>query len=214
MTRILVFGDSITYGAWDKESGWVQRLRKLIDKKNISDPINADFLIYNLGVSSDTSQSVLERFESEIKSRSRGNEELILIFAIGINDSHYIHSKNNFTYTHQEFQDNLQNIISLAKNYSSKIIFLGLTPVDDSKMDPSPWNKDESYKNEYIQEFNNIIKSVCKKNDVYFIEIFKKLIKKDYKNLLIEGLHPNTNGHKKIFQIVKNFLIKNKIIKI
>lgn len=214
MSQILVFGDSIVYGAWDKDSGWVQRLRKLVDKKNISDPINSDLLIYNLGVSSDTSQSVLERLEFEIKQRSKRNEELVLIFAIGINDSHYIHSKNSFTYAHKEFQSNIQNIISLAKNYSSKIIFLGLTPVDDSKVDPSPWNKDESYKNEYVQKFNDIIKSVCKKNNIYFIEIFNKLIKKDYKNLLIEGLHPNTNGHKKIFQIVKSFLIKNKIVNI
>jgi len=29
MVNILVFGDSITYGAWDEEGGWVQRLRKL-----------------------------------------------------------------------------------------------------------------------------------------------------------------------------------------
>ena len=31
--NILVFGDSITYGAWDKEkSGWVNRLRLALEK--------------------------------------------------------------------------------------------------------------------------------------------------------------------------------------
>ena len=38
MTCLLVFGDSITYGAWDLEGGWVQRLRSFIDKKNLTDP--------------------------------------------------------------------------------------------------------------------------------------------------------------------------------
>jgi len=30
--------------------------------------------------------------------------------------------------------------------------------------------------------------------------------------LLEDGLHPNSEGHKKIFESVKEFLIKNKII--
>ena len=38
MGRILIFGDSITYGAWDKEGGWVQRLRKFLDERNLTDP--------------------------------------------------------------------------------------------------------------------------------------------------------------------------------
>ena len=54
MVQILIFGDSIAWGAWDKEGGWVQRLRKLIDEKNLSDP---EFycLVYNLGVSGNKS---------------------------------------------------------------------------------------------------------------------------------------------------------------
>lgn len=29
--RILVFGDSIVYGAWDTEGGWAERLKKRED---------------------------------------------------------------------------------------------------------------------------------------------------------------------------------------
>ena len=32
MDKILIFGDSICYGKWDKEGGWVTRLRKYIDQ--------------------------------------------------------------------------------------------------------------------------------------------------------------------------------------
>lgn len=35
MVQILFFGPSTTYGAWDSEGGYVQRLRKYLDKKVI-----------------------------------------------------------------------------------------------------------------------------------------------------------------------------------
>jgi len=34
----------------------------------------------------------------------------------------------------------------------------------------------------------------------------------DYKGLLEDGLHPNSTGHKKIYEIVKGFLVENRII--
>jgi len=204
MKIILIFGDSITYGAWDKEGGWVARLRKFINKKS------SEYLIYNLGISGDTAENLLKRFESETEQRVEGEED-IFIFAIGLNDSQFIHSKKNTRFSLQEFKNNIQKIISLAKKSSPKIIFLGLTPVDEKKT--VPWSEDKSYKNEYIQKFNEIIKTICNENNAYFIEIFERLIKINYKKLLDDGAHPNSKGHEKIFKSVKDSLIKNKIIR-
>ena len=47
--EIIVFGDSIAYGAWDKEGGWVQRLRKILDVKTLSNP-DQFYLVYNLSI--------------------------------------------------------------------------------------------------------------------------------------------------------------------
>jgi lysophospholipase L1-like esterase len=211
MVRILVFGASITYGAWDKEGGWVQRLRKFLDEKTLTDP-NFYCIIYNLGISGDTTEDLLERFEFETKQRLKEEEKTIIIFAIGTNDSQFIHSQNSLRHSPQKFQNNLQKLVNLARKFSSKIIFVGLTPVDELKVDPIPWDTDKSYKNEYIQKYNEIIKSVCKKNKIYFIEILEKFVKLDYKDLLEDGLHPNSKGHQEIFEIVKDYLIQNKII--
>jgi lysophospholipase L1-like esterase len=211
MTQILIFGDSITYGAWDKEGGWVQRLRKFLDEKNLTD---SDFycLVYNLGVSGNNSEDLLERFEFETKQRLKEDEETIIIFAIGINDSQFVHSKDKHGVPIDKFKDNIQKLISLAQKFSSKIIFVGLTPVDETKTAPIPWNADVSYKNEYIQKYNETIKTICEENKIYFIEIFEKLKELNYQELLEDGLHPNSEGHKKIFEIVKDFLIKNNLV--
>ena len=84
--RIFCFGDSITYGKWDaKHCGWVQRLRRFLDKNW---EIYGDNLVYNLGVSGDTTKNLLTRFEFEIEQRLKEEkEEVLIIFDIGINDS-------------------------------------------------------------------------------------------------------------------------------
>jgi len=69
-----------------------------------------------------------------------------------------------------------------------------------------------SYKNEYIRKYDEIIKTVCEENKINFVEVFRKFKELNYQNLLDDGLHPNSAGHQKIFEIVKDSLIKNKII--
>ncbi len=211
MTRILIFGDSITYGAWDREGGWVQRLRKFLDEKNLTEP-DVYYLIYNLGVSGNTSEDLLERFEFETKQRLKEHERTIIVFAIGLNDSQFVHSKSSHRVPIDRFKDNIQKLIKLARKISSKIIFVGLTPVDEDKTTPIPWDDDKSYKNRYIEKYNEVIKKACKENRIYFIEIFEKLKSFDYQELLEDGLHPNSNGHEKIFEIVKDFLIENGLV--
>jgi len=223
MSQILVFGDSITFGFYDKEGGWVQRLRKFLDEKLLNELETLDkkvlrklkapyFFVYNLGISGNTTEDLLERFEFETKQRFGDNKEIMFIFSIGICDSEYIHSKNSLRFSPQKFEDNIQKLINLAKKFSPEIIFVGLTPVDETKTIPIPWATNKSCKNEYIQKFNEIIKSVCKENKIHFIEIFEKIVKLDYKKLLEDGLHPNSKGHQEIFEIVKDYLIQNKII--
>ena len=206
MVQILIFGDSITYGAWDKEGGWVWRLRKFLDENY------EDYLIYNLGISGNNTDDLIERFEFETKQRLKENDETIIIFAIGTNDSQFVRSENKNRIVLEKFKDNLQKLINLAQEFSSKIIFVGLTPVDETKTTPIPWNTDKSYKNEYIQKYNETIKNICDENKIYFIEVFEKLKETNYQELLEDGLHPSSVGHQKIFEVVKDFLIENKII--
>lgn len=212
MSQILVFGASITYGAWDREGGWVQRLREFLDEKNLSDP---DFycLTYNLGISGDTAEDLLERFEFETKQRFKEAEDTIFIFDIGLNDSQFIHSKKGLRFSPDEFKSNIKKLIGKAKKLSNlDIIFVGLTPVDESKVNPIPWAEDKSYRNEYVKQFNDLLKSVCKEENVHFIEVFEDWMQRNYELLLDDGVHPNSEGHKEIFEAVKEFLAANKML--
>lgn len=47
---------------------------------------------------------------------------------------------------------------------------------------------------------------------VPFTNIFEEFERQYYKKLLFDGIHSNSKGHQKIFEIVKDYLIKNKMI--
>ena len=189
--NILIFGDSITWGAYDPEQGgWATRLRNYFEEQD------NDVAVYNLGISGDTTADLLARIEVEAKSR----EPNLIIFAIGINDAQFIHSTNGLRVSLDEFQQNLAKLLALAKKFTNKVVFVGLTKVDESKTAPIPWNTAKSYTNENIERLDNVIKKFCEDTKLKFIPM-ESIVGNDD---LIDGLHPNTKGHIKIFNQMKS----------
>jgi lysophospholipase L1-like esterase len=182
-----------------------------LDAKTITNPRIFYCKIYNLGISGDTTENLLKRFEFEAKQRIR-EKIVIIIFEIGINDSLFFKDKKKLTTPPKIFRRNIQKLIKLSRKFTDKIVFVGLTPVIESEVNPLPWHKEVSYKNEYISKYNEIIKTLCKENKVFFIDTLTMWINSNYGILLEDGVHPNSEGHEKIFEIVKEFLIKNKVI--
>jgi lysophospholipase L1-like esterase len=209
MSQILIFGDSITYGASDLEGGWASRLRKYVDHKGLTDPEYYN-LVYNLGISGNNTTDILKRFEFEVQQRIKEEGETAIIFLIGTNDSQLF--KGKFRTELEQFERNLKELYSLAQKYSQKIIFVGLFPIDESKTTPVAWHKEKFYKNEYIKAYNDSVKDFCQKNAIIFIKIFENFIDKDYKSLFDDGIHPSSEGHRQMFEIIKDGLIKNNII--
>lgn len=199
MTTICIFGDSITWGAVDPEhGGWVARLRNYFETSNY------DIDVYNCGVSGDNTDDLLQRFKIEAIAR----EPNIIMFAIGINDSQYIKSKDNNRINLDKFQNNLKELVNRAKKFTDKIIFVGLTVVDESKTMPIRWDNVKFYDVDNVSRYNSAIKKACQINNLFFIDMLDLLKHED----LEDGLHPNSRGHKKMFEKIKEFLLKKKIV--
>jgi len=193
------------YGAWDEEGGFIARLRKFFDSHS------QENFVYNLGVPIDeTSEKLIKRFELEAAARTSPGfeEENITIISIGTNDAQFLRSENKTRVSENKFEKNIRKLISLARKFSSKIIFIGLIGVDESKVNPIPWAPDKSYKNEYIKKYDDLLEKICNDENVYYIKLFGKIPKE----LLEDGCHPNSEGHKMIFEIIKKFLVEHNII--
>ena len=198
-TTICLFGNSITWGAGDLGGGgWGARLRNYFETNKF------DIELYNLGVSGDTSDDLLKRFKIESAAR----EPCIIIFAIGVNDSQYINSKDNPRVPFEKFQSNLQKLIDQAKKFTSKIIFVGLTKVDEFKTRPIPWSVTKYYNEKNAKLYDSKIKEVCEENNISFLKMYDLLNDSD----LADGLHPNPAGHEKMFLRIKEFLLSKKLI--
>jgi len=190
---ICIFGDSTAWGAWDTEKGgWVNRLWLDVAKR-VEDYVE----IYNCSVSGGTTETILERFESEAKIRNAD----ALIFQTGGNDSAYENTPGNYLVSPEKFEENLREIIKRAKKITDNIIFMDLKNCDESKTMPVSWI-DVYYTNENIQKYSDIMKKVCSEERVMLLDL-EPLSNEDFD----DGLHPNTQGHIKIFNQVKDFLI-------
>jgi|SRR3989344_76028 len=194
MARILIFGDSITWGAVDSENmGWGNLLQRYLYSSS-----EGDISVYNLGISGDTTDDLLKRFRAECEAR-KTDEGLRIIFAIGTNDSRYINTKDNPEVAEEKFVKNLEYLIRSAREFTDEIVFIGLTDVDESKTIPIPWSPTKNYTSENIRKYSSVIKSTCERQRIPFIDMSGVVSREE----MPDGLHPNTEGHKKIFEKVK-----------
>jgi lysophospholipase L1-like esterase len=112
----------------------------------------------------------------------------------------------------ESFKENLKKLLEKSKKLTNKIVFIGLTPIDEQKVNPMPWAPGKSYMTDNLNKFDNALKILCQENRLCFIDINKKLTDLNYKELLEDGAHPNSEGHQKMFEIIKSSLLKNNII--
>ena len=195
--KICIFGDSITWGSCDNAGGgWVDHLKRFFMEKDIG--------VYNLGISGKKTEDLIPIIKKEAEARGAG----MIIFAIGINDAQFIHSKGDYYLSESEFEENIKELYKIAREVTEKIIFLGITSVDESKTCPIPWGPNKSYRNERIKKLDGIIENFCRQKDVKFIPLNDILDESE----LYDGIHPGVEGHVKIYERVRGELAKDNTI--
>ncbi len=197
--RICVFGSSIAHGHNDdKSGGWCNQL-KIYCLAN-----DSSFSVYNLSVSGAMSKDVVERFEFECGAR---HPEIALI-AIGMNDSTFDKNINNNRIILSETKKNLETLIKMSQSMDIQLVFIGLTSVAEELMSPVPWASNLSYNNTDIKKYDKIIETIANEHKTHYCYMYDLLQAED----LDDGLHPNAEGHKKMFERIKRFLIENKLL--
>jgi lysophospholipase L1-like esterase len=191
--NICIFGDSITEGLYDNEkNGWVNRLKEKFGNDEI----------FNFGISGDTTDDLLARFNRD----TSGKQLNAVMFAVGINDSIYLPKQKRNYVSFEKFEENLKTLAKKAKQHTKKIIFLGLTPVDESLTMPISWELEMHYSNDQVRKYNDVIKQFCRDEKIQFIDILDDFLKDDYRHMLSNGLHPNAEGYEWIAnKVAKNF---------
>ena len=180
-TVSIIFGDSISYGLYDKESlGWVNRVRLNLTNNHY---------LFNLAIPGQSSKDILDRFEIELKNRYNNLDNFKLIFAFGIKDALLLSKDNNHI---NIFKENVLKIIEISKKHTKDINFVGLIKLDFAIRN--------EYNLEDVIAIDNTLEEICKDNNLNYIKLID-LINEDE---LTDGLHPNSIGHKKISERILN----------
>lgn len=188
-----IFGDSVTQAAYIKDS-WVELFRKYLEKKLRGVYVN----VFNLGIGGNTTNDVFKRFKQESMFRTPSH----IVFAIGVNDSGYYKTPNKPIVSENKFKNNIKRLIKEAKKLTTNITFVGLVLGDDSVLKPFPESSlGESYDLSRVEKYNRILKELAEANSCKFIQLLDRLDPDDF----LDGLHPNDNGHKKIFEEIKKY---------
>lgn len=205
--RVLVFGPSVVQGFWDIDGGWAGRLRIHYDKLQMKGfPVEQPHVM-NLGISGEGTSSLLERIENEAKARANA-KGLAFVISVGDNDSSL--EGGELKSKPEGFKSEVEELIGKARQYSDKIMFVGLNSCDESLTNPVAW-ADIYFRNELRVSFEKITQELCEQQEVPFVPIFEIFYKKmtaGAKLLAHDGLHPNSAGHELIFQLVRPELDK------
>lgn len=175
--QIVLAGDSITdfynyyelFAAYRKESGK---------------------MIYNRGISGDTTNRLLERLQSNVLCL----EPEKVVYLIGTND---IACKASLEY----IADNIRKLITETKKHcpGCKIAVQSVYPVIDHR----------ERKNKDIIPLNELIKAVCREENVFYIDLYDKLCDESgsfSKKFTYDGLHPNVRGYEVITEGILEFI--------
>jgi lysophospholipase L1-like esterase len=204
MHVIYVFGDSITYGAWDMgASGWAAQLRAYLDSRK-DEPT---YYFYPLGIHGETTAGLVKRFDNEFDARRRKDDTTYtFIFAYGANDATWLTDQEKFKESLDGYANNITETIRKAKTVTENIFLIDITPVDEERS-ANLVKRNKSCLNKYVDMYNEKLYEVAQLNSTNIIEVNATFKQNEDSGLFVsDGLHPNEVGHSIILAKVKSSL--------
>ena len=201
MKNYIIIGDSITYGIGDFETGgYASMFKKYIVEKD--DSLVCSNFVHIAGFPGATSKDILNKIDSILDGLGDKVFDNVVILSIGVNDVTYF--DGDFKKSKEIYRNNMTNIIRKITDRGYELILLGLTRIelDDSGYYNNSNIEDYETDLKIILDNDDVLKELSKDNGIKYIEMKDILSKDDY----IDGLHPNTKGHRKMFERIKDSL--------
>ncbi|MFB6244841.1 MAG: SGNH/GDSL hydrolase family protein [Candidatus Nanohaloarchaea archaeon] len=210
MPQIFCLGHSITYGRWDTEGGWTQRLREKLDDISLENEGEEDFQVWNLGIPGEDSRQLLERMDDELGRRIYEPMQQVIILQLGANDIQYLAGEDRIRVTEEEFRANLEKIVEKSREHAEKVVLVSeaFITIDG----PIPWAEEKELSDERLEGYVKIQREVSEQENLPFIDLREKFSRQEWEEFLEDGCHPDNQGHRKIFQEVSEKLAEEGIL--
>ena len=195
--RIVFLGGSTVHGEGDPEhGGFVSHFKAWHETAK-----PAKHRVFNLGVGGDTVADMLSRGPSECQAR---RPNLVVLYP-GLNDSRRRGSVSEAPATSlDQFTTTLHTLIKALGGISPTLVMSSVPP-DESRTNPFRGGYFFSESDAY--EITRAIASICSSPETYYFPLFERWCnQQDRKDLLLDGLHCNAQGHRELFKELRLFL--------
>lgn len=199
----IFIGDSIVYGIGDYESnGYTSMFKHMI--MGLDQSTSCSNYVHIAAYPGSTSNDIASRIDAILDSFTFEGVNNIAVLSIGVNDTQTIENKQKVDI--KIYEENIKKIIESVRKHNSNIQILGLTRIESEGRFYLKSGK--FMDNRIIDKYDELLQNICVKEDVKYIKMSDALEKDDF----IDGLHPNNEGHKKIYNNVLNdiYMIKKK----
>lgn len=199
--RICFIGDSLTVGTYDDEFlGWPGRLCQAERKRGV------ELTAYNLGIRSDTSIMIGERWQRECQARLPDIFDCRLVFSFGENDAAMLPSG--------EVRMPLEASVAAARDLLLKAkawrptLWIGPLPTPDRRQ---PFRLDPGvafyFDNARTAKYNTAYRQLAREIGVPYLDLFTSLsTDQDWDRMQHEegdGVHPPARGYARIAKLVE-----------
>ena len=199
--KLVVLGDSGVQGWGDpQEGGWCERLRRHWME------LPHGPVVYNLGVRGDGLERLSSRLVDEVQRRGELRRQIPqgILIGIGHNDAARVGRPDGRQQLDPDgFLFGMQQLLLQAKALAP-VHVLGLAPVDENAM---PYAEVLWYGLDAIRHYEGLLEEACLEADVPFLPLLKGLLADpDWQRWLCsDGLHLNTDGHRQVFELVRQW---------
>lgn len=199
IATVAVIGDSIVHGQVDHTNGgWVTQLKLWFEGLKVYNSV------FNLGIVGQTTLDVYNRLSLELVPR----EVELVILAVGVNDIRREGSNGQPELSLSDSMLYFSKIVEELRHMKIQVIVLGMFPIDESRT--TPFEDSGLYFVGTDQlELHKAQKTWCEENGIEMLDILDHWGNKNIADYSFEGLHPNSDGHRLIFEIVKSKLQSN-----
>ena len=181
-----VYGDSIAFGYGNNNQSWF-------------DLLSCDNEAIKLAKNGETISNILQKIQKDTS-----NYETLYI-AVGVNDllsTRAVPGQKIFTDLISQYEE----IIKVARLRSTNVVVQSLLPVREDLFPNQDWlDKDKWCFNQDIEGFNKLLKGLCDKYQIKYIDAYSEFCHLNLSELYIDAVHLNKKGQDKLlFSILHN----------
>ncbi|MFI9251282.1 GDSL-type esterase/lipase family protein [Streptomyces sp. NPDC053069] len=185
--RIVIVGDSIPYGRCDPQGGWAAHLAATHIAAN-----ETEHRVFNLAIPGSTLADVAEQTPPLLPARHPDT----LIVAAGINDSAVpLAASDTARDSLPHITDHLDSLAATAHRHNARMVIVGPAWLDQTRLGDFEGLR---FTTARALKLRATLLTWCEDNHIDYLDMWEPL--RDQPHLLVDGLHPNPEGHKELFR--------------